>query len=934
MTNPENITAARTQVLQFGDTLLGAPRSDAGPRIRDGATIDHYVVLDVLGVGAMGEVYLALDVELDRNVAIKVLHAGRAPSGLRDLRGEALALAQLSHPNVVAIHDVVSEGDELYLIMEYVPGRTLDDYLAELPRDWRSVVAVFLDAGRGLAAAHAAGLVHRDFKPANVMVSVDDEVKVMDFGIASAARDGSDADTQGGSAGVGTPLFMAPEQWRGAAVDARADVFAFCAAMWHALFGERPFAGRSLDELRASVCAGTIAPPRAPKRAPTWLRRALERGLACDPAARWPTIDALLRELGRDRRARRRRLYAGASLALLGATVLGLAAPEAVETIERESRLAACQVESEAIEGYFGTAQRLAILRALPDPLTPVAVAAAEDALTVLDSAATYWHFHRRETCLERGDSLLHGAWRRPLVDRCFERGAEELGLRAAAIAAGTEVAPLHNDALTRPLEQTSCRSLAELVTFAAPLPTAAAEREAWRQLRRDHLRLTSDDTLGAPTEATAALERLVADAAARGFVDVEADAAKLLARREFAAGRRLAARGRARRQLSAGEGLEVATRLGILEGGADGIDLIPAIDSDVRAPRRAAEASPLARLAGASNMGLDLETVPLVWGDAWSERPLTWRVSRGITGRLAMFEASARLLIRVGDDARAEAFALKALETLAEWRVVDPVLTLSLRRSAGVALARRGAYDAAAEHLRAAAVLAASSPIAASARGALDLALADLALRRGDLDEARAQLTQAGALLNAASAEDDLFASDLELARGRLRLRQGDLDGALPHLLAARRMLAASWGAARITLADTNAALARVALAQVRLDEAETYVVEATQLRRELVGDDHVSLAPLYRQRAAIARARGEVADADRFDALAAGLLDAEAALHRERDAACGRLRELTSRDVRDAEALQAYEACVATGVGGPDLAFVGIRVLSANGK
>ncbi|MCA9661733.1 MAG: serine/threonine protein kinase, partial [Myxococcales bacterium] len=223
MIEPNQYAASRTQVLQFGDTLLGEPVSGAARRIRDGETIDHYIVLDVLGAGAMGEVYLALDVKLDRNVAIKVLHADRGPSGLRFLRSEALALAQLAHPNVVAVHDVVSDGDELYVVMEYVPGRTLADCLGEAPRDWRSIVGLFIDAGRGLAAAHAAGLVHRDFKPANVMVSVDEQVKVMDFGIACATTDSvdgiptasafvGDGPQPVSTAGIlGTPRYMAPE---------------------------------------------------------------------------------------------------------------------------------------------------------------------------------------------------------------------------------------------------------------------------------------------------------------------------------------------------------------------------------------------------------------------------------------------------------------------------------------------------------------------------------------------------------------------------------------------------------------------------------------------------------------------------------------------------------------------------------------------------
>ena len=312
------------------------------PALERGATIGRYLILERLGSGGMGVVFLAYDPELDRKLALKLLHTGpaaHAEVGRVRLLREAQAMAKLTHPNVVAVHDVGTFAGQVFVAMDFVRGQTLGGWLAARKLPWREVVRLFLQAGAGLAAAHAVGLVHRDFKPDNVLVGDDGRVCVTDFGLARVATEvtadepqtpGGRADsalhvalTQAGAV-MGTPAYMAPEQYHGDLADARTDQFAFCIALWEALHGERPFAGDTLLELAEAVTQGAL---RSPGRAavPSWLRRALRRGLAVDPAARWPTMTALLAELARDRWRSRGRWLAGiVAVAVLGGSSGGL----------------------------------------------------------------------------------------------------------------------------------------------------------------------------------------------------------------------------------------------------------------------------------------------------------------------------------------------------------------------------------------------------------------------------------------------------------------------------------------------------------------------------------------------------------------------------------------------------------------------------------
>ncbi|MBL9102886.1 MAG: protein kinase [Myxococcales bacterium] len=289
--------------------------------------IGRFVVLRELGRGAMGVVFAAYDEELDRKVAIKLLHAVRGDDtsmGRAMLLREAQALARLSHPNVVAVHEVGTIEGAVFVAMEYVAGVDLQGWLGGAPRPWRDVVAMFRQAGEGLVAAHRQGLIHRDFKPSNVLVGEDGRVRVADFGLA--ARRGAEeagaprprkattltATLTGEGALVGTPVYMAPELLRGGAATAGSDQYAFCVALYEALYGARPYDADTLERLTDTVETRPL--PAAPLRpgVPGWLHAAVCRGLSKKPEGRFASLAELVELLGRDpeaeRQQRRRRV--------------------------------------------------------------------------------------------------------------------------------------------------------------------------------------------------------------------------------------------------------------------------------------------------------------------------------------------------------------------------------------------------------------------------------------------------------------------------------------------------------------------------------------------------------------------------------------------------------------------------------------------------
>ncbi len=323
--------------------------TDSGPRVAEvtgfaqGSQIGRFVVLRELGRGAMGIVLAGYDPKLDRQVAIKLVHIGhsRNPSlGRNLLLREAQALAKLSHPNVVGVHEVrVWQKNSVYVAMEYVQGVDLQQWLQAKQRHWREVIEVFVQAGTGLLAAHQRGLVHRDFKPANVLVGDDERVRVADFGLAAkrgAKRELVVTDTHSaleatiasGGALIGTPAYMAPELLDETPATALSDQFAFCVALYEALHGVRPFRGATIPALMHELRTTEVAAARPNPDVPAWLHTIVCRGLTKDPTRRYRTLEELLVALQTDpdaERSRRNRLGALVALAVVTTVILVVA---------------------------------------------------------------------------------------------------------------------------------------------------------------------------------------------------------------------------------------------------------------------------------------------------------------------------------------------------------------------------------------------------------------------------------------------------------------------------------------------------------------------------------------------------------------------------------------------------------------------------------
>ncbi len=422
----------------------GIPEPDARERLKltllagGGARIGRYMLLRVLGEGGMGVVFAAYDEELDRRVALKVLSIPRehANQGRGRMKREAQALAKLSHPNVVQIYDVGDFSNQLYIAMEFVEGQTLHEWMREVqrPRAWRDVLATFIPAGRGLAAAHSAGLVHRDFKPQNVILGVDGRPRVLDFGLAkqegsaapeelegsgdavATASDGVSIEsgisgfsgfsgvsrgastsltaqlTEVGSV-VGTPAYMSPEQFASREVTARSDQFSFCVALYEALYGARPFKAKGRRQYELHVRTGRFADPPRGAGVPPWLLRALHRGLSPEPGERWPSMDALLAALSRDPGQLRRR---AAAVALLTAGVAGGAYGVARYQAAQAPR---CTGGAQQLAATWGDGERAELNEAFAATGLNYGAEVAERVTAQLDDYTARWSLARRESC-------------------------------------------------------------------------------------------------------------------------------------------------------------------------------------------------------------------------------------------------------------------------------------------------------------------------------------------------------------------------------------------------------------------------------------------------------------------------------------------------------------------------------------------------------
>jgi len=515
----------------------GGVRDASGRPRASGATsqatkIGRYAILEVLGEGGMGTVYAVYDDKLDRRVALKLVRGVSSGTTRKRMLREAQAMAKLSHPNVVPVFEVGEHRGELFIAMEFVQGKTLRDWRDESPRTWREILSTYIQAGEGLAAAHEQELVHRDFKPDNAVVGEDGRVRVLDFGLAAKTsndttiaehrglptpvEDGLDTPLTQSGAVLGTPAYMAAEQFLGEPVDHRTDQFSYCVALWEALFGARPFAGANRIAILEAVHNGTVTPP-APSDVPTAIQTLLERGLKVDPNERWPDLPSLLRALRRrnvDPTRRRRGIAAGVgALALVCGSVWGL---KAYEDWSRARRVAACEEAGESIAEVWSDETREALRAGLVGTGVNSAELIAGKVMPWLDAQASAWRETRTQACL---DTDVRKTWSADTYDRalwCLDERRMELDALVVELTRA-DPAVVHKavGAASKLSQLDPCRD----VTMLGRLPPPPTEdRERIRGVRAQLSRVGALERAGKYDDGLAAAQTTTRDAQALGW--------------------------------------------------------------------------------------------------------------------------------------------------------------------------------------------------------------------------------------------------------------------------------------------------------------------------------------------------------------------------------------------------------------------------------
>jgi len=497
------------------------------------ARIGRFVIRGRIAGGGMGVVYEASDPQLNRKVALKVLHPRQRDDdrSRQRLITEAQALARLDHPAVVKVHDVVTHKGQVVIVMELIAGMTLAAWERAQPRTWREIVDVYARAGEGLAAAHGVGVIHRDFKPANVIVGDDGRVRVLDFGLARFV-DAEEPALAAGSAGespsaapgvtatgdvVGTAGFTAPEQLAGEALTAAADQFSFCVALHRALEGEAPFTGRDIAELQASIHAGTLTTARDNRRVPPWLRVLMARGLRETPTARFRSMIELLAELRRPRGVRRWRtpLAAVGALVIVAGIVLAVRRPSA-------DLLAGCDRGGADLESVWNEAVRMSVETTL-DHMHGL----RERVVGGLNGYSGHWRAMSRSACIAHRTGFASD----DLLDRRMICLHQRLGDLQAAIGElrriDTRTADHAVDLVAKLPSIELCGDVERLQADQPP-PATPTMRAQVGDIRSRLSAASALDRAGRNAEARAAVAAALIQARASGYPPVVVEAALL----------------------------------------------------------------------------------------------------------------------------------------------------------------------------------------------------------------------------------------------------------------------------------------------------------------------------------------------------------------------------------------------------------------------
>jgi tetratricopeptide (TPR) repeat protein len=794
-----------------------------------GTALGRYRIERVLGAGAMGVVYAAHDPALERTVAIKVLRPELVGAGgalAERMIREARLLARVSDPAVITIHDVGELDGQVYLAMELCEGETLAAWLRAPARTVAEVLAVLARAGAGLAAAHRAGVIHRDFKPDNVLVAPagaprPTRVVVTDFGVARAV----DVVVEGGGAGVGasveltgtgiaigTPAYMAPEQLAGAAAEVRSDVFAFAVTAWEALYGARPFAGRTVAELAVAIAAGPPTPsPRSPRGAvPARVRGALGRALAAVPAARPASVDEVVLALAPARPPTRARAAA------VGAVALGLAAVAALAVRGRGGRAAVPHDPCAA--GQVATARLAA-----PTALAALARAAGPTVVGVVRGRAHALFTAYGAACAAEPS---------PPVVACLEARHVELSAVIAELTARPGVDPVVADALVFTIAEPSTCHAAGVATLEPRWPRDPAQRSAVAEVRLKAIAAEGLRDAARFAEARAAVLALAPAVAAAGWPPLEAEHLYLRGGVETIGGD--ASRGRELMAQAAARAEEVHADYIAASAWSQ---LVQAATWDERDPERGLEYAAYADAASA-RLG----------------RPITVethvRYSRG-TARIA-----------AADHAGGEADLRVALE-LAERGV--PAMVPAIIQGLGLALEERGDYAAAVDtYRRALAALERAggrgTPPEALFRNRLAVCLAHVGDTTAAAVEARAAVALADAILDVR--HPDRAIAHLHLAEV-LHAGAAD-DDALREIRVAQELLATATGERSDLYGNALTTEASILTARDPRRAAEL-AERACEIQAYNVGDDAPTVASCWSEAAVALQAAGRHREAER---------------------------------------------------------------------
>ena len=835
--------------------------------------IGRYRVVGLLGRGGMGTVLEAVDDALERRVALKLLHHDVPARDQGRLLREARALARLSHPNVVQVHEV-GELPRPFIAMELVRGRTLAEWQRERP-PWRACVRAYLQAGRGLAAVHAQRLVHRDFKPSNCIIDDEGRVRVMDFGLArslgpreriedettsplctDAGAEGIDASLTDSGAVLGTLAYMPLEQLQGREVDARSDQFGFCVALWEALYGERPFAGSTAAALERALASEEVGPPpqgsrvRAlaalrtsdafgVRRPPTAVRRVLLRGLAADPARRWPAMDELLAALERRVRPRWRGRVA------LGTVLVGLGLAGASVWHELALRQACTGVESQLV-GAWDASRRETLRDALLGSPLPYARAAWEGVEPRLDAYAEAWVAASHEVCeearvrQEQPESVL------ALRSACLHE--RRVALREAVeVLVGAE--PLAVERAVGLVAQLPglerCADVGALLA-AVPPPEDPRVRDEVQARRDELIEARALRQAARHADSLAVIERVASQAA-------DLDYAPLAA--EVALGRGWALYGQGRLDLAVTAFEDAYTR-----GAGVGHDAV------------AAEAATMLSFIVGERQAK--HEVGLKW--ALTARAHALRPAADPGAEAMALSNEGAILSRHGDfeqalDRYERAVALQERATVEN----EPLLAFTLNGLGVVHTALDEVDEAAACHQRALELrrtaLGPDHPYVAMSLNNLGV----VAERRGRSAEALAYFRQALAIkeANLGPTHPELASSLSNL--GSLLYRASEHDEARAMFERSLAIIEGAEGPSSVQLGPVLANLALVQLERRQLPEAEASLLRSLALAEQAHGPDHPDRISMLTNLAHVARERGDHAAALRYAERALAVAD-----------------------------------------------------------